>query len=408
MKHEFSSLPVQNRNMRTFRFYFVLVLLLLLEVAGIYFIMPFPGSQRQNSLDLAYWLFRNTTWIRGLLLVLLVLTAYQLFRQSSRKAKWIAGISLGIYAVVLALIQFQMRADKMFLEPRQLQLENISKNSVTPEKLIIGVVVNGEARAYPIQFIGYHHQVRDKIGDSMIMVTYCTVCHSGRVFSPLVAGLPETFRLVGMDHFNAMFEDEGTKSWWRQATGEAVAGPLKGQKLSEIPSQQMSLGAWLRNYPNSLIMQPDSSFKEEYADLIPYEKGQTKSSLTKRDSLSWQDKSWVVGINIGLSAKAFDWNELLSKQMLKDSLEGIPFALVVEKDSSSYHAWDLRVGDRKLDVSLVDNRLVDQQTGSSWNFAGWCTEGPLKGTHLQPVPAYQEYWHSWKTFHPQTRRFPGN
>ena len=42
------------------------------------------------------------------------------------------------------------------------------------------------------------------------MVTYCTVCRTGRVFSPIVEGQPETFRLVGMDHFNAMFEDEGT------------------------------------------------------------------------------------------------------------------------------------------------------------------------------------------------------
>jgi hypothetical protein len=40
-----------------------------------------------------------------------------------------------------------------------------------------------------------------------------------------------------MDHFNAMFEDSQTKSWWRQVNGEAIAGPLKGKTLPEIPSQ---------------------------------------------------------------------------------------------------------------------------------------------------------------------------
>jgi hypothetical protein len=48
------------------------------------------------------------------------------------------------------------------------------------------------------------------------------------VFSPVVDGRSETFRLVGMDHFNAMFEDASTHSWWRQANGEAIAGPSKG------------------------------------------------------------------------------------------------------------------------------------------------------------------------------------
>ena len=68
---------------------------------------------------------------------------------------------------------------------------------------------------------------------------------------PFVNGKKESFRLVGMDHFNAMFEDKTTKSWWYQATGEAIAGPLKNKTLTEIPSQQMTLSAWLRQYPNS-------------------------------------------------------------------------------------------------------------------------------------------------------------
>ena len=93
----------------------------------------------------------------------------------------------------------------------------------------MGVLVNGEARAYPIQFLGYHHQVRDTIAGQPIIVTFCTVCRTGRVFSPFVDGAPETFRLAGMDHFNAMFEDATTGSWWRQATGEAIAGPRRGK-----------------------------------------------------------------------------------------------------------------------------------------------------------------------------------
>ena len=89
-------------------------------------------------------------------------------------------------------------------------------------------MINGEAKAYPIQLIGYHHQVMDTVGNEPVIITYCTVCRTGRVYSSSLNGRHESFRLVGMDHFNAVFEDETTKTWWQQATGEAIAGPLKG------------------------------------------------------------------------------------------------------------------------------------------------------------------------------------
>jgi hypothetical protein len=71
-----------------------------------------------------------------------------------------------------------------------------------------------------------------------------------------------------MDHFNAMFEDETTKSWWRQSTGECIAGPLKGIKLSEIKSEQVTLNVWLRRFPNSLILQGDEKFKSSFEKWI--------------------------------------------------------------------------------------------------------------------------------------------
>ena len=106
-------------------------------------------------------------------------------------------------------------------------------------------------------FLGYHHHIQDVVGGSPVLVTYCTVCRTGRVFEPVVNGKQETFRLVGMDHFNAMLEDATTKSWWRQATGEAVSGKLKGQKLPEVFSTQTLLATWLLLHPASKIMQAD-------------------------------------------------------------------------------------------------------------------------------------------------------
>ena len=112
--------------------------------------------------------------------------------------------------------------------------------------------INGIVKAYPIRFMSYHHQVQDTVGGMPLIITYCNVCRTGRAFLPVVRGQHERFRLVGMDHYNAMFEDATTGSWWRQSTGEAVAGPLKGQVLPEAESMQLTVKKLFELYPDAL------------------------------------------------------------------------------------------------------------------------------------------------------------
>ena len=205
-------------------FYIGIIGLVLFEIANVYFIMPMPGSQRLNSIEVAYFLHTWRWVFRGILLVTVAIGSIAVFK---KYPLW--GLGGFVFAgVVFYLTNFEMAADTMFYQPSDLQLKNAKDNKVGKERLVIGTEINGQARAYPIQYIGYHHQVKDTLGGKPIIITYCTVCRTGRVFEPIVNGKIEQFKLVGIDHFNAMFEDASTKSWWRQANGKAIAGKLKG------------------------------------------------------------------------------------------------------------------------------------------------------------------------------------
>src|SRR5678810_962879 len=191
------------------------------------------------------------------------------------------------------------------------------------------------------------------------MVTYCTVCRTGRVFEPIVNGKQEKFRLVGMDHFNAMLEDATTKSWWRQVTGEAIAGKLKGQQLPEVFSSQTSLAEWLQLNPSSLIMQVDSAFIKSYDTTMKYENGASKSKLTGTDSLSWKDKSWVIGVKAGKERKAYDWNQLKKDRLIQDKIGATPVIIVLSKNEKSFFAFE-RPAENSIfnlngDTLLLDN-----------------------------------------------------
>lgn len=377
-----------------FLFYIAAFLLLLFEVAKVYFIMPLPGSQEQHTIDIAYFLHANQWFIRGLLLLSL-LTGLHIAWKRSRIITVLVAILL---AAVAYMTTYKMAADTMFYQPKVLNLLSADQSKVDVERIVMGVVINNEAKAYPIQFLGYHHQVRDTIGGKPVMITYCTVCRTGRVFEPVINGHVETFRLVGMDHYNAMFEDQRTKSWWRQVNGEAVAGPLKGLTLPELPFVQASLKSWLQLYPGSLIMQPDSNFKQAYADMDEYESGRPEGRLTRYDTASWQDKSWVAGIEIGSSSKAYDWNELVDKAVINDLIDSIPVSIVLTEDEKSLFAFRRQTNNQVLTLrndTLTDGMIDYSLSGKAYDSST---------LSLPMIPVYQEYWHSWRTFHPETKK----
>jgi hypothetical protein len=184
--------------------------IILFEILNVFFIMPMPGSQGINSIELAYFLYTKRWFFRLGFLPLIVAGAYQTYLSN----KWLFFIPLAFNLAAIIVFNFVMAADTMFYQPQSLQFVASTSNKIPLDRLIIGVNIEGEAKAYPISLIGYHHQVRDRIGSKEIMVTYCTVCRTGRVYEPKVGGKLENFRLVGMDHFNAMFEDQTTKSQW--------------------------------------------------------------------------------------------------------------------------------------------------------------------------------------------------
>ena len=117
-------------------------------------------------------------------------------------------------------------------------------------------------------------------------------------------------------------------------------------------------------------------------------------------------KSWVIGISQQGHSKAYDWNELVKNKMISDSLTGLPLLITLENDTASFYVSSRIVKGNVLTFQQINGVLKDDQTSSRWSMDGLCINGALKGEQLKPVEAYQEFWHSWKTFHPRTSQYP--
>ena len=369
--------------------------LMLTEAANVYFIMPMPGSQRMRSIDVAYVIYTWRWPLRIMFGALAAAGVASVWRLAGWR-RWMVPASVVAVGAVAYVVNVQMSADHMFRQPTVLRLEPASRNQVALNRLVVGVNVNGDARAYPLQFIGYHHQVRDRVGGSNVLVSYCTVCRTGRVFAPTVAGHEEVFRLVGMDHFNAMLEDRTTGSWWRQANGEAITGALKGNFLPELWHLQVTLEQWLALYPHSLIMQGDPTFAPEYAKDYAFERGTSRKQLTGTDTASWHDKSWVVGVTVNQRSKAYDWNRLRRERVVNDEVGGTPVVVVLGRDGVSYFAF------RRPDST---SRFVLRRDSLVAGERAFALTGEGASGRLVPVIASQEFWHSWRTFQPRTQQY---
>ncbi len=389
---------------RSLLFWTGVILLMLPGFVHAYLLMPFPGSQNLNAITICYYLEEILFPVRltGATLIIFHLVIY--FSNQTKKVKVIQLVTLVLCVAAFYFTDFMFKAEVMFEEPKTIKFANAIHNKVPESFVVIGLVNNGVAKAYPLLYLGYHHKIQDNVGDEPVLVTYCTMCRAGRVYSPVINGVRQNFRLVGAQHYNAVIEDEGTKTWWYQATGKAAVGKLKGSVLQELPYEQSTLQSWLNRHPGSLILQPDQHYMTDYHNLRDYDRMQAvdrDSTIKDKDKLI--RKSWVLAVIVNGQAKAYDWRQLDKKRVLNDSLNKVPLLIALEDDSLSFHVFDRSMKGMTLHFKVNDDgAVIDRETSSGWNWDGLAISGPLVGNRLTKIQAYQEYWHSWKHFHPNT------
>lgn len=140
------------------------------------------------------------------------------------------------------------------------------------DRIVFGVVVDGNARAYPKNLMETHEMVNDVLADRRIAVPYCTLCGSAQAyFTDRVDGQEEplVIRTSGLLHrSNKIMYDLATGSMIDTFTGQAVSGPLLDGDvgLEEITVEVSRWGDWKAAHPDSTIVAADGGVGRTYAD----------------------------------------------------------------------------------------------------------------------------------------------
>ncbi len=139
------------------------------------------------------------------------------------------------------------------------------------ERVVFGVVVDGEARAYPKNIMEVHEMINDDLGGRRIAVPYCTLCGSAQAYyTDTLEGFEQpVFRTSGLlIRSNKMMFELNTRSFVDTFLGNATSGPLlqAGVQFEQISVITSTWGDWKLAHPNTTIVAEDGGIGRSYPD----------------------------------------------------------------------------------------------------------------------------------------------
>ena len=274
---------------------------------------------------------------------------------------------------------------------------------------VIGLEINGDAKAYPIFILVWHEIVHDKVGDVPVSVTYCPLCYTNQVFERIIDGQEVEFETSGkLYNSNLLMYDRYTESYWSQALGTAVKGELTGYELNLIPFDVITWGDWKKLHPDTLVLTTDTGHIRSYAT-DPYGSYYTEPQImfpveNRDDRLP--PKEIVIGFNQDDIYKAYKQNDIESKILINDFIGDTPIMLV-SLFSENSRAFERTVNGNTLNFVFDDGIILDVQTNSEWNYDGLSISGENIGMQLKRMPIEPGFWFEWVAFHPQTLVYDG-
>lgn len=238
---------------------------------------------------------------------------------------------------------------------------------------VVGVVLNGQATAYPLKILTWHELVNDQVGNRAILVSYCPLCRSAYVFDREIGQRTFTFGVSGLLYnSNVLMYDRQTESLWSQVATEAVSGPLRGTELAQLSATTTRWQTWQSEHPDTRVLSTRTGYARDY-QRSPYGDYASSPELmfpVTETSDRFHPKALVAGVAVDGAYKAYPFSvlEQLPNNYLQDILGSKVLTLRVDK--------------------LAQSVEVADQNGRS-------------------VPVNVLYWFTWYAFHLETLVYSG-
>ena len=234
--------------------------------------------------------------------------------------------------------------------------------------IVLGVEINGDARAYPHAIGWWHEIVNDVVGGQPICVTFCPLTCSGLVFDgDRGAGADRLELGVSGQLFNSnliMFDKGDGRTLYPQMLYEPI-NKEEVPDLELLPVVETTWGLWKRLHPDTKVVNPETGHGRNY-DQYPY--GNYRSApylfyplaqdLTdhqyNRDRILYHPKQMVLGILGELGTpRAYPFIDLGAQEAINDLLDGRPILIVWNREGDLAIPYSREVDGTVLTFDIV-------------------------------------------------------
>jgi thiol-disulfide isomerase/thioredoxin len=237
-------------------------------------------------------------------------------------------------------------------------------SNLADDELVLGLIYEGEARAYPFRILVWHELVNDEIAGDPLLVSYCPLCGTGIVFERHLEGVAVEFGVSGkLYNSDLIMYDRLTNTYWEQLTGRAIIGERTGIVLEKIPSDVMPWSRWQQRHPDTLVLSDEARFDRPYGR-DPY--------------LGYYDAE-------GLMFPVENEDDRLHPKEVVYGFERDGRALAITQDSLEEYSGE--IGGERF---IIDT-----------------SEGVVAIFNDERVALTRSFWFAWAAFHPETELVSG-
>jgi len=278
---------------------------------------------------------------------------------------------------------------------------------LTPDEPILGIEINGDSRAYPLRILDWHAVSNDTFGRMPVALAWCRPCGSAALYR---TDTPRgTLTLAATGRFreaDQLLTDRQTGTVWKQLAGVPVEGALAGSgiELQLLPVVLTSWGNWLGLHPETRVLSLETGAGREYP-----QGGRPEPDPTlpvSRQNKALPETSWIYGLAVGDTTKAYPVDRLAEERVVDDELAGKPVVLVWEpgadKKNRTIRAYERE--DRtfaQFERPFFGATFIVDQDGHPWRVEEEALTTP-DGKRLSRLPGRLSHWSGWFASYPQT------
>lgn len=281
--------------------------------------------------------------------------------------------------------------------------------------IVFGVVVNGEARAYPKRILGWHEMAIDKVGGVELTIVYCTLCGTVIPYESVAGGRHYKLGTSGLLYqSNKLMFDEDSNSLWSTFEGVPVVGSLVGSgvKLRSRPAVTTTWKEWRTLHPETTVLSLDTGHRRDYAEGAAYRSyfgtDQLMFEVSKKDG-RLKNKAEVLVMQLpaldkpgGVVPVAIEVRLLRAREVYAFSAAGAQYVvLTTAAGANRVYRTSVTFPDQKSRPTILDaSRRSWHVTEDALVLAtGAATDVTARAPR---VSAQRAFWFGWFAQFPQT------